>query len=378
MRRITLITILSASLMVVSACSSTKEPELAKLSPVKNEAKVKRVWEAQSGNGNDGQFLVLTPAVTYDRIFTVAENGDVTAINAFDGKTLWRTDVDKGITAGPTLGDGKVYVPTTEGGLVALDAKTGKEVWQVDLPNQSYARPNYSDNKVLVKTIDDKVVALSSKDGKQQWLYDDNAPAMVLQGGSQPIIDGNTVINGFSDGKLVLLSLNDGKMIWEKQIAESDGISKTTQMVDISGDPMIKDGVIYVVTYQGNISALDETSGEVLWSHDVSSYTGLDVSDKYVFVADAKGYLWAFDRNSGQVMWRQEKLLDRGLTKPTVVGDYVTVADKEGFVHWLSQDEGKFVARNFTNEDGIITPPVANGNKLFVVANDGETDAYAI
>lgn len=379
MKKQLLLLAMLASFALLTACSSDDEgPKPEELPPVQNTANVKLLWEANPTNGTNGKYVRLTPAVTYDRVFVAGVDGNVAALNAFNGKRIWEKDLKDPITTAPELGDGKVYVGTAKGKFYALDASTGKQVWKVKLPNQSYAEPGYGDGLILAKTIDDKVVAMSAKDGSTQWTYEEDAPPMILQTSSRPVVSGNVVINGFSDGKLVLLSLYDGKLIWEKQIADSSGVSAVSQMVGISADPVQKEGTIYVASYQGNLSAVEPSSGDIIWTHKLSAYSGVAATEDEVFVSDARGYLWAFSRSTGEVLWRQDKLLNRQLTRPEVIGDYVVVADDLGYVHWMRQDNGKFVARTFINKEGIIAAPMASGNKLFVMSNDGHVQAYAI
>jgi quinohemoprotein ethanol dehydrogenase len=107
-----------------------------------NVARLGRVWSAVIGEGALPQ--EATPLV-YGGVMYVVTNWSVTvALDARDGKELWRHDpqVDRGITApganrvccgvvnrGLALHEGKVFVPVIDGRLVALDAKTGTPVW---------------------------------------------------------------------------------------------------------------------------------------------------------------------------------------------------------------------------------------------------------
>ena len=57
----------------------------------------------------------------------------------------------------------------------------------------------------------------------------------------------------------------------------------------------IANGVIYVATYQGHVAAVSLKSGDILWEHAISSYSGLALGQRLLFVSDAQSTVWAFD-----------------------------------------------------------------------------------
>ena len=47
------------------------------------------------------------------------------------------------------------------------------------------------------------------------------------------------------------------------------------------------------------LTTVDIKTGRIVWSRELSSYTGLAVDDVQIYVADDEGGVWAFDKNSG-------------------------------------------------------------------------------
>jgi outer membrane protein assembly factor BamB len=92
----------------------------------------------------------------------------------------------------------------------------------------------------------------------------------------------------------------------------------------------------------------------MLWTRDVSSSAGMDMDQKQVYVSDDKGTVYAFDRQSGASLWKQDKLSNRGLTRPMVLGNHVAVADFQGFVHLLRTEDGAFAARQATDGSAVL------------------------
>jgi outer membrane protein assembly factor BamB len=96
-----------------------------------------------------------------------------------------------------------------------------------------------------------------------------------------------------------------------------------------------------------------------------------------LYVTDSRGAVIAFDKQSGATLWKQEKLLNRRVTGPAVLGDFVAVGDYEGYVHVLDGDTGAFVARISTDGSPILSEPLRVGSALMVVQTQ-EGGLYAI
>ena len=121
---------------------------------------------------------------------------------------------------------------------------------------------------------------------------------------------------------------------------------------------------------------MEVESGRIVWSRDLSSYTGLDVDDARVYVSDADGAVWAMDRRTGASIWRQEALKFRNVTSPVLTGDYIVVGDLHGFLHWLSRDTGLIRARSRVSKRPIVVAPVTDGELLFAMDIAGQVAAF--
>ena len=97
-----------------------------------------------------------------------------------------------------------------------------------------------------------------------------------------------------------------------------------------------------------------------------------------LYVTDTIGNVWALDRRNGASLWKQDKLLYRSVTAPSVVNGYVVVSDFEGYQHWLSTDDGHFVGRSSISSDGISTAAVTDGKVAYTYSNSGELAAVGM
>jgi outer membrane protein assembly factor BamB len=186
------------------------------------------------------------------------------------------------------------------------------------------------------------------------------------------------VICGFASGKLVALDLISGEILWETSITVPGGRTELERMVDIDGDPLVQDGVVYATTYQGDMAAVGEGTGVVLWRRKLSAYTTIGADWRQLYVADEDGVVWAVDPRNGSAVWKNEKLRGRRLSAPSVLGDYVLVGDYQGYLHWLAPEDGRIIARNRVGSDPISEPPLVFDDVAYVYGDGGRLAAISL
>ncbi|MGB1800793.1 MAG: outer membrane protein assembly factor BamB [Gammaproteobacteria bacterium] len=334
------------------------------------------VWSKNVGKGTDELFIKLLPAGLDDKIFIADTRGNIAGLFADTGKNVWKNKSKLSITGGPGADSALVMVGTSEGEVLSLSAETGEELWRSAVSSEILSSPKESDGVVVIRTIDGKIFALDATDGKRLWVYDRTVPALTLRGTSTPVISNGLIIAGFDGGRLTALELKTGKLVWETKVAISRGRSELERMVDIDAQPLIVDDVIYVTTFQANVSALALDSGTVLWQRDISSHSELGADESNLYVTEENGHVWAIDRFSGSSIWQQEKLAHRKVTGPAVLGDRVVIGDLEGYLHWLDKSTGAISGRVKIDSDPILTQPIISNETLFAYSSGGTLAAY--
>lgn len=364
--------------LCLASCSSSDNTEKpAALVEFTPKVKVEKVWST-SVQGADDDYLNLNIGHEGNTLYTAGHNGKVYAVDAATGNTLWKKQLYVKINSGVSVANHLVLVGTSGGSLIALNAKTGHLLWQVSVNNQILGLAAISKNTIVVKTVADTVMALNTSNGDVKWQYSGDAPQLILRGGSQPKISGNAVVVGFANGKVGKFNLSNGTLLWMQSIASPTGSFAVQRMIDITASPIISNGIIYATTYQGNIAALELSTGQVVWNHKLSSYTGIALQGSNVYVTDAQSHVWKFQQDNGGVSWRQKALQARIISAPALLNNAVIVGDSEGYIHWLQMSNGQFIAREKLSSDAIRTAPIVIGNTVYVLNVDGELAAYRI
>lgn len=370
-----LLGLISALLLVACGPSRQPLPELPSFQPALT---VKEIWAVNAGEGGAEKSVLLSPVVTGNSIVTADYEGQVAAMDLTSGKRAWVTHTGNAYSSNLSTGAGKVFIGTTNAEVVAIDSQSGKIAWQAEVPNQVFAAPAPGKDILVVKSIDGQLDALNIETGQLIWSYNNNDPSLVLRGGSAAQVVDDKVIVGFGNGKVLALESSTGELIWEKTVAQASGASPLERMVDIDITPLIKDNVIYVATYQGKVEALGLQTGQVLWSKDISAYSGMLLDGDNLIISDANGEIWAFRVSDGTVIWRQDGLKKRVLSAPVIQEHTVAISDKEGFIHWLSREDGTFLARTKVTKYPLLANPVVANGTLFVESTIGDLYAYRI
>jgi outer membrane protein assembly factor BamB len=368
---------------VLSACSifggdKDEELEPLELVDIEQTLDVRKVWSEKLGKGTESLRIGLNPSGDGNRIYAASYDGNVSAFNPENGDRVWQTELELNLSAGPGVGEGIVVVAGYDGDLVALDADDGSEQWRINIVSETLAKPAIADSSVVVYSIDGRLRVYSALDGRELWSLARDVPALTQRGSSSPIITGNTVIAGSDNGRLLAVDLDDGIIEWEAVLTPVSGRSDLDRLADIDGDMAIVGQDIYAVGYNGRLASLAAESGQLLWTREISSPSGVAVDWNNVYTVGDGGEVLALLRRSGDDVWRQESLLRREPTRPVAFNTAVVVGDFEGYVHFFNNFDGRPIARERVGQGMISGAPVVMGDKLFVQSEDGELATFMV
>lgn len=394
-RFVTLLTV--ALLTGCSAAIDPTEPP-APLESFEADLKVEHRWVRQLGKGSFEQYLQLVPLVDGERIFFADYRGRVAAFKSFTGERLWKAELNVSLNAGPG-GTGDLLLFGGDAEVIALSRNDGSVIWRAPVSSEVLSVPAHQDNTVVVHTVDGNIIALDAINGEKRWQYTESVPTLSLRGSGKPVIVDNTVFCGTASGKVVALGLTDGTLQWQTQVAVPHGRTELERMVDVDADLAIANGIVYAVSSQGNLVAMVQSNGQLLWSREIASASGISVDAEMLYVTDTVGDVWALSRRGGGTMWKQTALHQRSLSAPVQQGNYIVVGDYDGYLHWLSKEDGHLAARTrirqwqdyfpvedendaftaFYPEDrAVLVAPAVEGVYVFGLDKRGVLDAFQL
>ncbi len=370
-----------------------KPAELVKFAA---EIELKRLWKTSVGDGLGKKYLKLPPAIVADRIIAADGYGIVQANDRFTGKRIWRTEIGRVgggfmsalnfidrrdpsfVSGGVGKGDGKVYLGTTEGFVIALDVADGTELWRTNLASEVVAPAAAESGLVFAQTIDGRLVAMSADNGEIQWTFDNQLPILTLRGTSAPVVSEDIVYAGFGNGKVIALRVENGEPIWEHRVMLPEGRSELERMVDVDTTPLIGGPAIYVGAFQGRVKALSRRDGRPLWEMEISTYHNLSEGYGQLYVVDDEDIVTAIDQQTGEVVWSTEDFKLRGLSAPLAFSNYLVFGDRDGYLHVIAQRDGRHLGRRKLDGDGIRSELVLGEGTVYVLGNSGSLHALDV
>lgn len=371
---------LLALAVLAAGCSSNDKKELppAELPKFEREVSLKTQWSRSIGDGQGDTYNMLVPAVDGERIFAADVEGLVMALDRLTGKVIWKQNLKTPVSGAVGAGYGLVLLGTLKGEVLALDADSGEEKWRAKVNSEVLAAPATNGDIVVVQTQNDTLYAFEAYSGNQRWVFDNTPAVLTLRGSGSPVLTNNLAIAGLSTGKVLALDTARGLPIWEQRVAVPQGRSELERIVDIDGGLLLSGGIVYAVSYQGRLAALDLSSGRILWERQASSAMGLAQGYGSVYVSEADGTLVGVDERSASALWSNDSLQRRKLSAPAVISSYVLVGDLEGYLHLLSQVDGRFVGRERIDSAGLRAQPVVAGEWIYAYGNGGKLVALTI
>ena len=378
------------SVTLLSGCSLFNgEEDVVKMSPlptVENQFDPSTAWSTSVGNGIGDFYSNLHPAFADSVVYAADRHGMVKAINADDGKEVWSISLAEKsgwfstrpalLSGGLTVAGGHVYVGSEKAQVYALNTNDGSQAWQTTAAGEVLSRPVVSDGLVLVHTSNGQLQALNESDGAVKWTVNLDMPALSLRGESAPAPAFGAAIVGGDNGRVSAVMLKEGQMIWQQRISQATGATEIDRLSDVDTTPVVVNGVVYTLAYNGNLTALDLRSGQIMWKRELGSVNDFIVDGNRIYLVDQTDRVLALTTDGGVTLWTQSDLLHRNLTSPALYNGSIVVGDSEGYMHWINPEDGRFVAQQKVDSSGLLTEPVVADGKLLIQAKDGTL--YAI
>ena len=193
------------------------------------------------------------PQMLPGRVLASFDTGRLLMLGAARGNVLWEATI--GVPSGRSelerLIDADGHIPiyrgagfaaAYQGRLVAVALDSGDPIWARDF--SSYQGGDIdAEAEVLVMTASDSHVwGLDPRNGGDLW----QQSGLRLRGVTAPVAVGNQAVVGDFEGYLHWLSLDDGSILARTRAGRGAIVSR----------PVLQDGVLYVVSGNGQVSAI--------------------------------------------------------------------------------------------------------------------------
>lgn len=350
-----------------------------------------RIWSVSVTGSNRRRRLAAAPVIGGGSLFVMDTEGVVHAFDAASGAQRWtasfRIEGDGSTSVfggGASYDNGRVYVTTGVGEVAALDAKDGKQLWKVKPAGPLRGSPTIALNAVYVMTQNNEIHALNADDGARLWNESGSLGQAGVFGVAAPAVGQGTIVAGYSSGELVAYRYENGRGLWSDALARTSLATSVGVLTDIDADPIIDRGRVFALGQGGRMAAYELVSGQRIWELNLAGISTPAIAGDWIFVLTDESKLLCIARTTGKVRWvtqlqrykNDEKRKDPFYwSGPTLANGRLWLTNSRGEVFTANAADG--AASFFTKLGGAIThAPVVAGQTLYVMDDDGNITAF--
>lgn len=351
-----------------------------------------RVWQSAINGGSNRERLGASPVVADNKLFVVDVQAQVHAFAADTGAKLWDASVSTGdanrparFGGGVSYDEGRVFATDGLGDVVALNAADGKEVWRAKPGGPLRGAPTVANGSVYVLSQDNQIFALDQADGKTQWAQSGTLETQGVFGVAAPAASQGTIVAGFSSGELNAYRYENGRVLWGDALSRTSITTSVSSLSDIDAAPVIDNGRVFAVGQGGRMVSLDLATGQRLWEQNFAGISTPWIAGEWLFVVTDDARLVCLARSNGKARWIVQLQRFKNVKKnkggqvtwfgPILAGNRLVLTNSLGDVTFASPNDGSIVNRIET-KDSFALPPIVANSTLYTLGQSGKITAF--
>ena len=304
------------------------------------EVNVEIIWEKKLSGEIENNYTFLNMFKFGENIYVPSSNKKIHIVSAELGNLNNSIDVELDIFSGVVADDNLIYFGSKQDTVTAVESSSKNVLWQRVMSSEVMSISRVENELIYVITNDSKVTAIDTNTGKFIWINTQIPAALSIRGSSTPIIEDDKVYIGFEDGRIVSYNATNGDIIWQVQLPSTRIETVIDRLNDIDGSMVLDNGVLYAISYQGSIAAIDSYNGQLLWTQEASSINGLASSNNSIFYIDNDGIMKSVDKYTGRQEWEQSQFFKRLIGSPVFFNDFIIANDIENYLHIFNIETG--------------------------------------
>jgi outer membrane protein assembly factor BamB len=350
-----------------------------------------QLWQATINGGSNRERLAAAPVVADGKLFVVDVDATVHAFAADTGAKLWSVSLSSDkpnrsarFGGGVSYDDGQVYATDGLGDVVALQAADGKEVWRAKPGGPLRGAPTVANGNVYVLSQDNQIFAVGQSDGKVVWSQSGTLESQGVFGVAAPAASQGTVVTGFSSGELNAYRYENGRVLWQDALSRTSITTSVSSLADIDADPVIDGGRVYAVGQGGRMVALELSTGQRLWEQSFAGISTPWIAGEWLYVVTDDARLICLARSSGKARWIAQLPHYRNAKKksgpiawfgPVLAGGRLVLTNSEGQLGYASPTDGSVISTT-KGKTAFALPPIVARQTIYTLDGKGRITAY--
>ena len=336
-------------------------------------------------------FLLSSPIIVDGKIYSLGSDSRVKSYDFKTKRRLWQKDMSvkkeqnkEGFGGGISYENGKIFVTNGFGNVLALDANSGEEIWKINIRIPIRSAPIAFDNMVYVISHDNQVFALNSQNGEVLWNHRGILESASVLSSNSVSIDGGLVFVPYSSGEIYAIRSLNGSVVWTDSLSRTGSSTSLSEINSITARPVTDNGRMISISHAGRMISVDISSGERLWTLDISGTETPWISGDWVFVLSTNSELVGISRNAGKIKWvtqleqyiNEEKREDPiRWSGPVMISDKLFVISSHGIAAFISPQTGEIIETNKIPGSFFIAPVIVDG-VIYLLNDSGDLIIY--
>lgn len=350
-----------------------------------------RGWTASIDGGSNRERLAASPVVADNKLFVSDVAATIHAYAADTGAPLWTASLSDGkenrgsrFGGGVSYDDGKVYAADGLGDVVALNAADGKEVWRAKPGGPLRGAPTIANGSVYVLSQDNQIFSLAQADGKVQWAQSGTLESQGVFGVAAPSVSQGTIVAGFSSGELNAYRYENGRVLWGDALSRTSATTSVSSLSDIDAAPVIDNGRVFAVGQGGRMVGLDLATGQRVWEQNFAGISTPWIAGEWLFIVTDDARLVCLSRSNGKARWIAQLPGFANLKKrknpitwfgPVLAGNRLVLTNSRGQISFVSPTDGS-IANTIETKTAFTLPPIVANSTLYTLDQKGRITAW--
>ena len=263
----------------------------------------------------------------------------------------WKVKTGAPVASSPVVADGTLFIGSNDGNVYALDVATGAQRWKTRTGGRVASSAAVADGRVFIVSYDSNLYALDATSGEVRWKFATDGerrftakhlhgaePAAEMMADpfdvylSSPAVERGVVYFGSGDGNVYAVDATSGALKWK---------FKTGDVVHAS--PALANGTLYIGSWDSYFYAIDTATGRQKWrfktgeDHKIYNQVGIQSSavvvNGVVYFGCRDSKVYAVDAATGKERWSYSNKGSWVIATPIVRADtlYFSTSDSGMF-----------------------------------------------
>ena len=257
----------------------------------------------------------------------------------------------------------------------AINLNNGKLLWSKNNSAPFNSQVKIFKNKFFAIDFENILRCYSIKDGKEIWNYKSEKSFIKSQQKLSFIINDNKLVFINTLGDLSSIDIETGNLVWQTP-TQSSAIYENYFSLKNS-DLIVENKTIYFSNNKNEFFAIDERNGVIKWKQSLNSNLRPTFADGLVFTVTIEGYLAAIDSRNGNIV-RMTNVLNiiKNYKKKNIKPEGFIIAEDKIY---LSLNNGRLIIIETLNGKSIdikkidnekISRPYILNNNMFIVRDN--------